>query len=242
VRTEQFRAEVEHELEQQSKANGTLASDNGQSQNVQHPLIITMDQIKAEKVDWLWSNRIPMGRITLLDGDPGSAKSTLSLVTAAAVSKGLTLPFGEKPKAPANVLLMSWEDGYSDTIRPRLDSAGADVSRVAIPNAGRGLATTMLNASFIEQAVKELGPALLIIDPIITFARGKNTDKATRSSFAFRKTRRRLASADSRATQHQVGNPEARGQRKPRAIAWRGASCADPRRRLWACPRPGAKP
>lgn len=142
------------------------------------PLIITMDQIKAEKVDWLWRNRIPIGRITMLDGDPGSGKSTLSLVIAAAVSKGVALPFGEKPKAPANILLMSCEDGYSDTIRPRLDSAGADVSRIAIPNPGRGLATTMLNASFIEQAVKELGPALVIIDPIVAFARGKNTDKA----------------------------------------------------------------
>jgi RecA-family ATPase len=142
------------------------------------PLIITMDQIKAEKVDWLWKNRIPIGRLTMLDGDPGSGKSTLSLVIASAVSRGLPLPFGEKPKAAANVLLMSCEDGYSDTIRPRLDSAGADVSRIVIPNPGRGLATTMLNASFIEQAVKIAGPALVIVDPIVAFARGKNTDKA----------------------------------------------------------------
>jgi predicted ATP-dependent serine protease len=68
------------------------------------PLIITMDQIKAEKVDWLWKNRIPIGRLTMLDGDPGSGKSTLSLVIASAVSRGLPLPFGEKPKAAANVL------------------------------------------------------------------------------------------------------------------------------------------
>jgi len=144
----------------------------------QPALIITMDQIEAEKVDWLWRNRIPIGRITMLDGDPGSGKSTLSLVIASAVSRGVALPFGEKPKSPANVLLMSCEDGYGDTIRPRLDQAGADVSRIAIPNPGRGLATTMLNASFIEQAVKIAGPALVIVDPIVTFARGKNTDKA----------------------------------------------------------------
>jgi predicted ATP-dependent serine protease len=50
------------------------------------PLIITMDQIKAEKVDWLWRNRIPIGRVTMLDGDPGSGKSTLSLVVASAIS------------------------------------------------------------------------------------------------------------------------------------------------------------
>ena len=181
MRMKQFEAAVVGELEQRVMANGAAPNDNGKSQGkkeTQPPLIITMDQIKAEKVDWLWANRVPIGRITLLDGDPGSGKSTLSLEIASAVSKGAALPFGERPRAPANVLLMSCEDGYSDTVRPRLDKAGADVSRIAIPNPGRGLSTTMLNASFIEQAVKELGPALVIVDPIVAFARGKNTDKA----------------------------------------------------------------
>jgi AAA domain len=132
VRTEQFAAELENELERRGMPTGAAATDNGKKANLP-PLIITMDQIKAEKVDWLWTNRIPIGRITLLDGDPGSGKSTLSLEIASAVSKGAALPFGDKPQAPANVLLMSCEDGYSDTVRPRLDKAGADVSRIAIP-------------------------------------------------------------------------------------------------------------
>jgi RecA-family ATPase len=137
-----------------------------------------MDQIKPEKVDWLWIDRIPIGRLTLIDGDPAAGKSWLSLAVASAVSKGEALPFGQKPKSPAGVLLMSCEDGYSDTVRPRLDQLGADVSRIAIPNPGRGLATTMLNANFIEQAVKIQGPALVIVDPVVAFAGRKNTDKA----------------------------------------------------------------
>jgi RecA-family ATPase len=76
------------------------------------------------------------------------------------------------------VFFLSCVFGYGYTSGPRLDAAGADVSRIAIPNPGRGLATTMLNASFIEQAVKQVGPALVIVDPIVAFARGKNTDKA----------------------------------------------------------------
>jgi len=137
-----------------------------------------MDQIKAEKVDRLWTNKVPIGRVSILAGDPGSGKSWLFLAIAAAVTRGEALPFGEKPKSPANVLLPSCEDDYGDTIRPRLDRLGADVSRVAIPNPGRGLPTTMLNESFIEQAVKELGPALVIIDPIIAFAGGQNTKES----------------------------------------------------------------
>jgi len=125
VRMEQFEAAVVGELEQRVMANGAAPNDNGKSQGkkeTQPPLIITMDQIKAEKVDWLWANRVPIGRITLLDGDPGSGKSTLSLEIASAVSKGAALPFGERPRAPANVLLMSCEDAATlyvlDWIRP----------------------------------------------------------------------------------------------------------------------------
>lgn len=157
------------------------APNNGASANIKQkpaPLIITMDQVKAEKVEWLWTNRIPIGRLTLIDGDPAAGKSWLSLAVASAVTRGEALPGGHKPHSRANVLLMSCEDGYSDTVRPRLDQLGADVSRIAIPNPGRGLATTMLNASFIEQAVKVQGPALVIVDPVVAFAGKKNTDKA----------------------------------------------------------------
>lgn len=157
--------------------NGNHRSDSS-SETKKEPLIVTMDEIKAEKVDWLWTNRIPIGRLTLIDGDPGAGKSYLSLAVASAVSKGDSLPFDQKRKSPSNVLLMSCEDGYGDTVRPHLDQLGANVSRIAIPNPGRGLATTMLNASFIEQAVKIQGPALVIVDPVIAFAGRANTDKA----------------------------------------------------------------
>jgi len=179
LKTDHFEAAVARELKTQ--VNGSAANANGRPKEESkkpEPLIITMDQIKAEKVDWLWTNRIPMGRLTLIDGDPAAGKSWLSLAVASEVSRGEALPFGRNPAGPANVLLMSCEDGYSDTVRPRLDQLGADVSRIAIPNPGRGLSTAMLNASFIEQAVKQLGPALVIIDPIIAFAGRKNTTQS----------------------------------------------------------------
>jgi putative DNA primase/helicase len=143
------------------------------------PIFVTMDTIKAEKVDWLWLNRIPLGRLVLLDGDPGAGKSYLSLAVASAVSRGKSLPGGEKPLSPSNVLLMSIEDGFGDTVRPRLDSMDADVSRIVIPNPKRGLAPSLMNAAFIEAIVKETGPALVVIDPIIAFTGKKDSDRAS---------------------------------------------------------------
>ena len=33
----------------------------------------------AEKVRWLWPGRIPLGKLTILEGDPGLGKSLLTL-------------------------------------------------------------------------------------------------------------------------------------------------------------------
>lgn len=70
-----------------------------------------------------------MGKLAVLDGDPGLGKSVLTLDVAARVSAGLELPDGQ-PCNPAGVVLLSAEDGLSDTIRPRLDAAGADTERI----------------------------------------------------------------------------------------------------------------
>jgi len=57
---EQFEAAVVGELEKRVTTNGTAPKAKSQvRKETQPPLIITMDQIKPEKVDWLWTNRIP---------------------------------------------------------------------------------------------------------------------------------------------------------------------------------------
>src|SRR5262245_9987799 len=66
-------------------------------------------------------------------------------------------------------------------------------------------------------------------------ARLKVSDGATGSPFTIGKTRGHLARTDSGGAVHKIGDPKARGQWKPRATAWRGASRADSRRRHWAC-------
>jgi hypothetical protein len=76
---------------------------------------------------------------------------------------------------------MSIEDGFADTVRPRLDAMGADVSKIVIPNPKRGVAPSLMNASFIETIVKDTGPALVVIDPIIAFTGKKDSDKAASS-------------------------------------------------------------
>ena len=43
--------------------------------------------VPTAPIEWLWPNRIPLGKVTLLVGDPGLGKSLLALDLAAIVSK-----------------------------------------------------------------------------------------------------------------------------------------------------------
>lgn len=183
MRPEQFTAAIEANIKQRDMINGTASNGNGKAEpkpngqtKIVEPLFVTMDTVAPEKVDWLWQYRIPIGRVTMIDGDPEAGKSFLTLAIAAAVSCGGVLPGGDK-MTPSNVLLISFEDGFGDTVRPRLDKLKADVSRIAIPNPKRELGT-LINISFIESAVKTIGPGLVVIDPIVQFLGRKDADKA----------------------------------------------------------------
>ena len=37
-----------------------------------------MAEVKAEKVEWLWQNKIPDSAVTIISGDPGVTKSYLT--------------------------------------------------------------------------------------------------------------------------------------------------------------------
>jgi hypothetical protein len=87
--------------------------------------------VDREQLDWLWPGRIPLGKLTLLAGDPGLGKSLVTLDIAARVSTGR--PWPDCPLLPqpvGEVLLFNSEDGLEDTTAPRLDKAGADDTRI----------------------------------------------------------------------------------------------------------------
>src|SRR5881409_974224 len=57
--------------------------------------IIWAADVKEERIRWLWHGRIPLANVTLLDGDPGLGKSTLTLDIAARHSRGVEFPLEE---------------------------------------------------------------------------------------------------------------------------------------------------
>jgi RecA-family ATPase len=76
--------------------------------------------IKPEKIDWLWEERLPLGKCVLVAGEGGLGKSMLLAWIAAAVSRGKDWPCDEGKSRCGSVIILSAEDDAAETIVPRL--------------------------------------------------------------------------------------------------------------------------
>ena len=120
--------------------------------------------IKEEDIQWLWYPYIPLGKITLFQGDPGDGKSMFLMYSISCFTTGKQLPDGTTPKERITVLYQCNEDGNADPIKPRLLSFGADCEKVAFSPEEE----TPLNIEDIriEEAIKDTGTKLIVFDPI----------------------------------------------------------------------------
>lgn len=135
-----------------------------EKQNVELKLI-HMEDVVSKEVERLWYPYIPYGKITIIEGDPGEGKTTLVLKLAAAISRGLPLPCDDdKEYEPIHIIYQTAEDGIEDTIKPRLEKAGADCSMIrVIDETDKELSMT---DDRLEQAIIETKARLIILDPI----------------------------------------------------------------------------
>lgn len=94
--------------------------------------IIRMSEVESQEVKWLWYPFIPYGKLTIIQGDPGDGKTTLVLNIAAKLSKGECLDSDMDVQEPVNVIYQTAEDGLADTVKPRLELAGADCEKILV--------------------------------------------------------------------------------------------------------------
>jgi len=91
--------------------------------------LIKGSSLKPEPIQWLWQGWLPLGKLTILAGEPGTGKTTAVLSFAATVSNGGAFPDGATcPEG--DVLIWSGEDDPGDTLLPRLIAAGANTDRI----------------------------------------------------------------------------------------------------------------
>jgi AAA domain len=152
---------------------------------------VRADRIAPKRVAWVWPGRIPAGKVTMLDGDPGLGKSCITIDLTARVSTASPFPDGHKPDKARCVLLLSAEDGVEDTIVPRLQAAGANRKLVTIvdhvaDDGGPRPVELPADIDRIEKWCASLiyadddspdafwtTPGLVIIDPLTAFLAGE---------------------------------------------------------------------
>lgn len=154
------------EIEKVESAN-VLTLDEEEEEK---PKVVRLSNVEAEEVDWLWYPYLPLGKVSLLEGDPGLGKSWFTMALASYISQGKKLP-GNKERIKGKVLLMSAEDGLGDTIRPRLDILEGDVKSIY------AYATPVFldedGFAEVEEEIEKIKPLLVIIDPIVAYMGAK---------------------------------------------------------------------
>lgn len=138
-------------------------------------------EITPEHMIWLWKGWLPKGALCIYAGHGGIGKSTVTLSWASTITKGLLWPDGSKCEHPGKVVIWTGEDGVANTLRPRLEAAGANLDIVdvieGVEEAGEDVSFDP--ARHIPLLMEEYKPgdiSLLIIDPLVSAIAG-NMDK-----------------------------------------------------------------
>jgi hypothetical protein len=129
-------------------------------------------QLVRHALEYLWLNRIALGKLTMLDGDPEQGKSLVALDLCARLSTGRCMPDGTPGIGVANSLILQDEDGAEDTVFPRLQAVGADLTRVFRFHPDDGTDDLLRfpdNFELLDTALQESDARLLVLDPVTAF-------------------------------------------------------------------------
>jgi len=131
--------------------------------------LICLADVVPTEVSWFYKPYIARGKVNMLQGDPGNGKSTVAGALAAGGTRGASI--GQTTLPVGNVLLMSAEDGLSDTLVPRFIKLGADRNKLYAPKELFTLDEPGL--LLLDGLIQYTKPILVIIDPIVAYLDGK---------------------------------------------------------------------
>lgn len=148
-RTEQFDPEADQDLEPQE--------------------VLWLSAVDTKPLSWLWRGRIPYGKLTMLEGDPGLGKSTLWMDWVARVTTGEAFPGSVGTRVAGRALIVAGEDDLEDTIVPRLM---ARVASIPLKRDGTGNLVPLAipdDLQRIHSMIRQHGITFLVIDPVMAF-------------------------------------------------------------------------
>ena len=155
-----------------------------------------LSDVRSERLRWLWPNRIPLGKLTLLVGNPGVGKSFLTIYMAAQISRGRAWADSAERSKPGTTIILTAEDDIGDTVKIRAEAGGADLSKIIaldayttmIVDEETGKSSSKVMGLYdlskdLDVLIKEVenhpDTRLVVIDPISAYMGGKNSNSNT---------------------------------------------------------------
>ena len=141
-----------------------------------------LSEIQPQRTQWLWNRRIPLGGLTVIEGNPGDNKSTLMCDLAARITTGQPMPQRTRSSRPSSVLLLAGEDDADTTVRPRLEAMGANVRRVFVHDKQMQATDPTVLPDGIETiaaSIRNHRIRLVVIDPVDPFIAGSVSNGRT---------------------------------------------------------------
>lgn len=176
----QTKAEFLAELQQLNAAHqednptgGPFLADLGKINQDPRQLKLTRaSEIQSSRPHWLWTDRVPLGTITMCAGRGGEGKSSFALYLASRLNAGSLE--GDLQGVAAPALIISHEDDWGTVMIPRLKAAGANtemIYRLSVETTldeftMETVPALPLDLDKIREAVNQTGAKLVIIDPI----------------------------------------------------------------------------
>lgn len=124
--------------------------------------------VAPQEVQWLWRGWLPFGKLVSFDGIPGIGKSTVVTDLIARASRGRAMPYADVRLEPVTTMIAGVEDGWADTVVPRLLAADADMARVQFLTANAGASLTIpRDVAAVGEHALSLGAQWLHLDSIM---------------------------------------------------------------------------
>jgi putative DNA primase/helicase len=138
--------------------------------------VVCMADVRPAPVEWLWPNWVAIGKVSVLAGEGGRGKSTILCDVAARTTTGNRWPDGAAAGPVGGVIILASEDDVADTLAPRLQAAGADVSCIYVIRSvrdeqqrRRGF-NLQADLERLEAEIRKRGNIrLIIVDPVSSY-------------------------------------------------------------------------
>jgi putative DNA primase/helicase len=169
-----------------------LAGKNGvrPRSNRAEMTVMTLSSIDRQPLKPLWPGKLWLGKLALMAGDPGLGKSLVTLDIAARITTGREWPASSERAPIGDVMLLSAEDDPADTLRPRLEAAGANLDRIHViteiteadartGECRRKSVRIGPHLPQLEEVCRKYHPLLLVIDPITAYMSAETDSHAT---------------------------------------------------------------